>query len=112
MAGVLIRRNTADYEEALACYKEVVRLLRFFRIKRKPRVIDLGLVGVDPEFMNRGISAVFAAALMRMLREKGVEYAETNLNLEDNYDIQNLWKHFDRTENKRRRAFVKKLANG
>ena len=87
-------------------------LLKFFKIKRKPRVIDLGLVGVDPEYMNRGISAVFAAALMRMLREDGVEYAETNLNLEDNYDILNLWKHFDRTENKRRRAFVKKLANG
>ena len=84
-------------------------LLRFLKIKRHPRVLDLGLVGVDPEYMNRGISAVFAAALMRMLREDGIEYAETNLNLEDNYDIQNLWKHFDRREHKRRRAFVKKL---
>ena len=85
-------------------------LLRFLKNKRKPRVIDLGLVGVDPEYLNMGISAVFAAALMKMLREDGIEYAETNLNLEDNYDIQNLWKHFGRTVHKRRRAFVKKLA--
>jgi len=84
-------------------------LLRFLKIKRHPRIIDLGLVGVDPEYLNRGVSAVFAAALMRMLREDGIEYADTNLNLEDNYDIQNLWKHFDRRENKRRRAFIKKL---
>ena len=84
-------------------------LLRFLKAKRKPRVIDLGLVGVDPDYLNMGISAVFAAALMRMLREDGIEYAETNLNLEDNYDIQNLWKHFGRTVHKRRRAFVKKL---
>lgn len=84
-------------------------LLRFLKTKRHPKIIDLGLVGVDPEYMNRGISAVFAAALMRMLKEDGVEYAETNLNLEDNYDIQNLWKHFDRLEHKRRRAFIKKL---
>ncbi len=84
-------------------------LLRFLKTKRRPRVLDLGLVGVDPEYLNKGISAVFAAALMKMLREDGVEYAETNLNLEDNYDIQNLWKHFDRTVHKRRRAFVKKL---
>ena len=85
-------------------------LIRFLKSKRKPRILDLGLVGVDPEYLNMGISAVFAAALMRMLKEDGVEYAETNLNLEDNYDIQNLWKHFDRTVHKRRRAFVKKLA--
>ena len=84
-------------------------LVRFFKAKRKPRVIELGLVGVDPQYMNMGISAVFAGALMKMLREDGVEYAETNLNLEDNYDIQNLWKHFDRKINKQRRAFVKKL---
>ena len=84
-------------------------LLRFLKAKRKPRVIDLGLVGVDPEYLNKGISAVFAAALMKMLREEGIEYAETNLNLEDNYDIQNLWKHFGRTIHRRRRAFVKKL---
>ena len=84
-------------------------LLRFLKAKRKPRVLELGLVGVEPDCMNMGISAIFAAELMRMLKEDGLEYAETNLNLEDNYDIQNLWKHFDRKVNKRRRAFVKKL---
>ncbi len=84
-------------------------LLRFLKAKRHPKVLELGLVGVDPEYLNRGISAVFAAALMRMLKEDGIEYAETNLNLEDNYDIQNLWKHFKRVVHKRRRAFVKKL---
>ena len=84
-------------------------LLRFFKAKKHPKIIDLGLVGVDPDYLNRGVSAVFASELMRMLKEDGIEYAETNLNLEDNYDIQNLWKHFDRLEHKRRRAFVKKL---
>ena len=84
-------------------------LLRFFKAKKHPKIIDLGLVGVDPDYLNRGVSAVFASELMRMLKNDGIEYAETNLNLEDNYDIQNLWKHFDRLEHKRRRAFVKKL---
>ena len=84
-------------------------LLRFLKAKRKPSKIELGLVGVDPAYLNKGISAVFAGAIMKMLREDGIEYADTNLNLEDNYDILNLWKHFDRTVNKRRRAFVKKL---
>ena len=46
-----------------------------------------------------------------MLRNsKTIRYAETNLNLENNYNIRNLWKQrFDATEHKRRRSFVKKI---
>ena len=84
-------------------------LLRILKAKRKPRVIDLGLVGVDPDYMSMGIGAAFAGAVMKMLREDGIEYAETNLNLEDNTAIQSLWNCFDRKVNKRRRAYVKKL---
>lgn len=84
-------------------------LVRLLRAIKKPRIIDLGLIAVAPEYVNRGISAVIAAELMRMLKEDGVEYAETNLNLEDNYAIQNLWKRFDATRHKKRRSYVKKL---
>ena len=84
-------------------------IVRILRAKKHPRVLDLGLVGVDPEYANKGIGAVASAALMRMLREDGIEYAETNLNLEENYQIQNMWKRFKRVIHKRRRAYVKKL---
>ena len=84
-------------------------LVKLLRARRKPRVIDLALVGVDPEYSNRGISIMLMAGLMRMLKEDGVEYAETNLNLEDNYAIRNMWKRFDATEHKKRRAYVKRL---
>lgn len=84
-------------------------IVRVLSAIKHPKIIDLGLVGVDPEYANRGISVVVSAALMRMLNEDGVEYAETNLNLEDNYAIQNQWKRFDETKHKRRRAYVKSL---
>ena len=84
-------------------------IVRILRAKKHPRVLDLGLVGVDPEYANKGVGAVASAALMRMLREDGIEYAETNLNLEENYQIQNMWKRFKRVIHKRRRAYVKKL---
>lgn len=84
-------------------------LLRILRAMRKPEILDLCLVGVDPEYLNRGVSTVVSAGLMRMLREDGIRYAETNLNLEDNYAIQNLWKRFREVKHKRRRAYVKKL---
>lgn len=84
-------------------------IIRILRAKKHPKVLDLGLVGVDPEYANKGIGAFAAAALMRMLREDGIEYAETNLNLEDNHQIQNMWKRFKRVIHKRRRSYVKKL---
>lgn len=84
-------------------------LVRVLRAIRHPEIIDLGLIAVDPVYLNRGVSAVVTAALARMLREDGVRYAETNLNLEDNFSIRNQWKRFSAVEHKRRRSYVKKL---
>ena len=84
-------------------------IFKFLRLRRHPEVIDLGLIGVEPEYLNRGISAVIANGLADMLLEPGIKYADTNLNLENNSAILNLWKRFDTTQNKRRRSYVKKL---
>ena len=80
-------------------------LIRLLKALKKPNVIDLCLIGVDPEWLNRGVSIIISAELMKML--KNVEYADTNLNLEDNYAIQNQWKRFDEQKVKRYRCYVK-----
>lgn len=82
-------------------------LVRLLKALKKPNVIDLCLIGVDPEWLNRGVSIIVSAGLMNML--KNVEYAETNMNLEDNYAIQNQWKRFDEQKIKRHRCYIKKL---
>lgn len=84
-------------------------IVRVLRAIKRPEIIDLGLIAVAPEYANRGVSAVISYELSNMLKEGGVKYAETNLNLEDNYAIQNQWKRFDAVQHKRRRAYVKKL---
>lgn len=84
-------------------------LFRVLKALKRPEVIDLGLIGVDPEWLNRGVSVIIANELARMLAAPGVKYADTNLNLEDNAAILNLWKRFDETRNKRRRSYVKKI---
>lgn len=84
-------------------------IIRFLKDRAHPEVIDLGLLGVDPAWANRGVSVIVAAELAKMLRIKGTQYAESNLNLEDNYAIQNMWKRFNSVQNKRRRAYVKTL---
>ena len=84
-------------------------LLRLLKAIKKPKVIDLGLIAVAPEYVNTGIPAVIAAALCDMLSDGVTEYAETNLNLEDNMQIRNLWKRFNAVQHKRRRAYLKEL---
>ncbi|MBQ4447894.1 MAG: N-acetyltransferase [Clostridia bacterium] len=84
-------------------------VFRILRAMKKPEIIDLGLIGVDPAWAMRGVSVAISAELERMLRAPGIKYAETNLNLEDNLMIQNQWKRFVEVKHKRRRAYVKKL---
>lgn len=84
-------------------------ILRILKAKRSPKIIDLCLFGVLPEYAMKGVSSAITAHVMRLLSKDKVEYAETNLNLEDNYNIQNQWKRFDTVLHKRRRAFVKKI---
>ena len=80
------------------------------RCLRKPEIIDLGLIGVDPEYLNRGVSGALSVAIMHMLRDhRNVKWADTNLNLEDNYAIQNQWRRFQRIEHKRFRSYVKTI---
>ena len=85
-------------------------ILRFLQCVRKPEVIDMCLIGVDPEYLNRGVSAALSLAIMRMFKEHPeIRYADSLLNLEDNWAIQNQWKRFKRDVVRRYRCYVKKL---
>ncbi|MBP5255534.1 MAG: hypothetical protein J6Z80_00615 [Clostridia bacterium] len=85
-------------------------LLKLLKVIKHPRVLDLGLVGVEHEYLNRGLMTVFMSSFAKMIKEENIEYAETNLNLEDNFAIRNQWKRFKAIEHKRRRSYVKKLS--
>lgn len=84
-------------------------IFRILKAIKNPEIIDLGLIGVLPEYQMRGISSALINEILKMLENGKVKYAETNLNLEDNYNIQNQWKAFDSVLHKRRRCYVKKI---
>ena len=84
-------------------------LIKLLKSIKKPEILDLGLVAVAPDYANKGVGGIVSAYLMRLLRESGVKYAETNLNLETNHAILNQWKRFKSVQHKRRRAYVKRL---
>jgi hypothetical protein len=84
-------------------------LFRLLKAIKHPRVIDMGLIGVRPEYKNTGIDWAILSRSVDML-SSGIDYAETNLNLVDNLAIQNTWNHFDYKIHKLRRSYVKKLS--
>lgn len=84
-------------------------LVRILRGLRHPKILDFGLIAVDPDWANRGIATIASAHILKLLRQEGVEYAETNLNLEDNHSIINMWKRFKAVQHKRRRSYIKHL---
>ena len=85
-------------------------LIKLLCAIKNPEILDLCLVGVDPEYLNRGVSGALSLAIMKMLRDNPrLKWADTNLNLEDNYAILNSWRRFKREECKRYRSYVKNL---
>ncbi len=83
-------------------------LVRILKAANHPKVIDFALICVDPAWTNKGIAVIIAADLDHMMRDNGLS-AETNLNLENNYAIQNFWKRFRAVQHKRRRSYLKQL---
>ncbi len=84
-------------------------LLKLLRLVKSPKVMDLGLVAVRPEYQNSGINAVLIDGICDMLSSGAIEKCETNLNLETNTAVIAQWKHFNARQHKRRRAYIKHL---
>lgn len=84
-------------------------IIRILKAKKNPKIIDFALIGVKPTYQMKGVNVIILAEIMKMLRNKNVLYAETNLNLETNQEVLAQWKYFDAKTNKRRRCFIKKI---
>lgn len=84
-------------------------IYRFLRERRHPKVMDLGLIGVIPEYESTGIIAGIIGILIDRLHNEGLDHMETNLILEDNIRMLNLLKHFNKRQNKRRRCYKKRI---
>lgn len=78
-------------------------------LKMKPKVIDLYLTGVLPEYQNKGVNALLFNDLIPVYIGLGVEYAESNPELATNNAVQAQWDYFKREHHKTRRAYIKEL---
>ena len=78
-------------------------------LKRYPKVLDLLLVAVKPEYQNKGVNALLFNDLIPVYQQLGFEYAESNPELEQNGKVQAQWGYFETKQHKRRRSYSKPL---
>jgi len=79
------------------------------RAIKKPEKVDLMLVGVVPEYQNKGVGAFFYNEITRSCIQNNIRRGESNGMLEENFKVQSFIKYYDSTYQKRRRLFCKEL---
>ncbi len=76
----------------------------------KNDTIDLLLIAVDPKYQSKGVNAAVINKVLRGCIAMGITHAETGPMLETNEKVQDQWKGTELEQHKRRRCFIKRIA--
>ncbi|MCA0133483.1 GTP cyclohydrolase [Winogradskyella alexanderae] len=79
------------------------------RAKKNSKDAIFYLIGIHPEYQNKGVHAVIFNEYYNTFVEKGIEKCYRTPELEDNEAIQKIWKHFDPVIYRRRKTLKKVL---
>jgi GNAT superfamily N-acetyltransferase len=75
------------------------------KARKNSKEVLFYLIGVAPEYQNKGVHAIIFKEYYDAFTKKGIETCIRTPELEDNIAIQNLWKHFDPKIFRRRRTY-------
>ena len=81
--------------------------LRILWARKFVNKVSLYLIGVRPDYQNKGVTAIIMNELQKTFNNYGVKVVETNPELEENTPIQTLWKNYDHRLHKKRATYTK-----
>lgn len=84
--------------------------IHFLKAMRRNKIADLYLIGIRDEYRGKGVNSMLMVQIYDAFIKHGISIVEGNPNLEENINVQTMWKFFDNRVRKRRRCFVKHLA--
>ena len=84
-------------------------LFHLLKAKKNSKDVIFYLIGIDPEYQNKGVTAIIFNEYHKTFTEKGIEMCYRTPELEENLAIKQMWKHFDPVIYKRRRTYRKDL---
>lgn len=80
-----------------------------WRAKTKTNAILFYLIGIHPDYQNKGVTAPMFIEYFNAFKRFGIETCIRTPELDENNAIHNLWKTFDPVIHKRRCTYMKKL---
>jgi len=79
--------------------------------KKHSKEVLFYLIGIEPEYQNKGVTAIIFREYYNVFKEKGITLCNRTPELEENNAIHNLWKNFNSTVDRRRRTYRIELEN-
>jgi hypothetical protein len=83
--------------------------LHLLNARRNSKDVVFYLIGVHPDYQNKGVTAVIFSEYHKTFTEKGIENCFRTPELSDNIAIQLIWKNFNPVVHCRRKTFRKSL---
>lgn len=83
----------------------ILRALKF----HKTEVVDLLLIGVLPEYRQKGANALLFYDLIPHYQRLGFKWGETHVEMETNMKVQGQWQYLNREIHKCRRCYKKDI---
>ena len=75
----------------------------------KTNIVDLLIIGVLPEYRMKGVNAMMFYHLIPYYQKYGIEWGETNVEMETNEKVQSQWQYLEHIQHKRRRCYKKTI---
>ncbi|PKP14630.1 MAG: GTP cyclohydrolase, partial [Bacteroidetes bacterium HGW-Bacteroidetes-23] len=75
------------------------------KAKKHSKEVLFYLIGIDPEYQNKGVTALVFREYYRVFKEKGITQCNRTPELEENNAIHNLWKNFNSVVDRKRRTY-------
>ncbi|MFC4721990.1 GTP cyclohydrolase [Geojedonia litorea] len=84
-------------------------IFHLLRAKKYAKTVTFYLIGVLPEYQNKGVTAIIFKEFYDTFNAKNVEWCIRGPELDDNVAIHQIWKHFNPITHKRRCTFTKTI---
>lgn len=83
--------------------------VHLLRARKKSKDVIFYLIGIHPDYQNKGVTAIIFNEFYHTFKKRGVENCIRTPELEENIAIRQMWKHFNPVTHKRRRTYRKSI---
>ena len=77
--------------------------------KKNSKDVTFYLIGVRPDYQNKGVTAIIFNQYYKVFTEKGIQTCHRTPELSDNHAIQKIWENFDPKVYVKRYTYKKSL---